>query len=68
MSIERKSIHVRLSPDMHQRLGVIADFNDKDLAELASLYLEKMIAGEFHSFTVAAEKISRLGLAGKSRD
>jgi HicB family len=65
MSIEKKSIHVRIPPDIHQRLGVMAEFHEKDVAELAAVLLEKMIVGEFHSFSVTAERMSRLGLTGK---
>lgn len=68
MSVDRKSVHVRLSPELHQHLAVMAEFNDKDIAELAALFLEKMIVGEFHGFKLTAERMSRLGLTGSSRD
>lgn len=68
MSVERKSIHVRLSPEQHQMLSVMADFHDRDLSELAVQLLEKMIVAEFHDFTIAAERYARLGLSAFNGD
>lgn len=53
---------------MHQRLGVMADFHEKADADLAAVLLEEAIAGKFHSFTVAAERMGSLGLIGKDRE
>jgi hypothetical protein len=68
MSLEKKSIHVRLDPVYHRRLDLMADFSRRDMAELASQWLEKAIVAEFHEFTLAAERWKRLGLAGTEGD
>lgn len=68
MSCEKKSVHIRLSPDQHQRLSVMADFHDRDMAELAAQLLEKMIIAEFHDFSLAAERYARLGLSAFAGD
>lgn len=65
MSLEKKSVHVRIHPDLHEQLSAMADFNDKDIAELASRWLCKCIVAESHDFKVTAERFVRLGLAGK---
>jgi len=43
----------------------MAEFNGKDIAEVAADLLERSIVGDFYRFSVAAEKVSKLG---KMRD
>lgn len=47
---------------MHERLRVMAEFHDTDLAGLGARFLEKAIAGEFHEFTLMAQRMERSGL------
>lgn len=68
MSLDKKSVHVRLAPAQHGRLSVMADFHDRDIADLASQLLEKMIVAEYHDFRIAAERYARLGLSGRGGD
>jgi len=63
-----KSIHVRLSPEQHGKLTVMADFHDRDMSDLAAHLLEKMIVAEFHDFTIAADRYARLGLSAFAGD
>lgn len=65
MALERKSIHVKLSPDLHKQLAIMAEFQNKPIAELAALFLEKMTVAEFHDFRLAYERMTKSGLAGK---
>lgn len=64
MSLEKKSIHVRLDHDVHARLAVLADAAEKDMAELAALLLTRPVVGEFHVMSKAVERLNRLGLQG----
>ncbi len=64
MSVDRKSIHVRIPPEWHSKLSVMADFHDKDIADLAARILEKGIVAEFHDFSLTVEKMNRLGISG----
>ncbi len=64
MSLEKKSIHIRIDQDMHSRLVVLAELEGNEIAAQGSVLLEKMIMGEWHTVTVAAEKMNRLGLTG----
>ncbi len=64
MSLEKKSIHVRLDPDVHARLAVLADAGEKDMAELAAMLLTRQVVGEFHVMSKAVERLNRLGLSG----
>ena len=64
MSLERKSIHVKISPDMHQQLSIMAEFQNKPMAELAALYLEKMVIAEFHEHRIAFARMQKAGMSG----
>ena len=66
MSLEKKSIHIRIDQDMHSRFVVLAELEGNDIAAQGSVLLEKMIMGEWHTVTVAAEKMNRLGLTGNT--
>lgn len=68
MSEAKKSVHTRLLPETHAKLQVLADADEKDAAELAALLLEKAVAGEYHTFSLAVSRLNRLGLAGSKRE
>jgi predicted DNA-binding protein len=67
MSLEKKSTHVRLSPENHERAKVLAEIKGKDLAQYLAL-LEKEIAGEWHVLNLQAKSFERLGLGALMRD
>ena len=33
MSLEKMSVHVRLPPELHEQLKIMADFNNKEISE-----------------------------------
>lgn len=61
MSIRGKDFRCELDPELHERLRVMADFNDTDLARLGAKLLEKAICGEFHEFSLLRERLIRCG-------
>ncbi|MDR2259978.1 MAG: hypothetical protein LBE06_03390, partial [Azoarcus sp.] len=63
-----KSVHVRLSPDMHERLAVLAGLENRETAAHAALLLEKMIVADWHTVTLQADRMRRLGLTGSVGD
>lgn len=63
-----KDVHVRLTEAMGDRLRIMAEFYQKPDSLIAADFLEEAIAGKFHSFTMAAKKISECGLTGIERD
>lgn len=67
MSLDKKSIHVRAPPELHEQLSVMAEFLDKDIAEEAARILARGIVAAFYEFTIAHERMTRLGLTGKGR-
>lgn len=66
MSLEKKSIRVRVPPELHDQLSIMADFLDKDLAEEAARILARGIVAAFYDFTIAHERMTRLGIGGKN--
>ena len=68
MSLEKKSTHVRLSPEIHERAITLAEIKGKDLAQYLAFLLEKEIVGEWHVLNLQAKSFERLGLAALVRD
>lgn len=68
MSLEKKSTHVRLSPENHERAKVLAEIKGKDLAQYMAYLLEKEIAGEWHVLNLQAKSLERLGVSALLRD
>ena len=68
MSLEKKSTHVRLSPENHERAKVLAEIKGKDLAQYLAYLLEKEIAGEWHVLNLQAKSFERLGLGALVRE
>ena len=64
MSVELKSIHVRLSPEAHKVLSAIGDIEQKDTAEMARLILEESLLGRVHVLMLAAKRYQGLGFSG----
>jgi hypothetical protein len=64
MSLEKKSIHVRLDAEMHRKIKVLADMADKDVVEVAAVLIEEAIAGEWHQFQCGLERMKALGIRG----
>lgn len=65
MSIEKKSIHVRVPPELHDQLSIMADFLDKDIAEEAARILARGIVAAFYDFKLSHDRMTRLGIGGK---
>ena len=68
MSLEKKSTHVRLSPDMHERAKTLAAIAGKDMAEYLAFIVEKSLVGEWHVLSIQAKTFERLGLSALVRD
>ena len=68
MSLDKKSTHVRLSPENHERAKVLAEIKGKDLAQYMAYLLEKEIAGEWHVLNLQAKTFERLGVSALLRD
>lgn len=68
MSLRGKDFRCELDPALHERLRTMADFKDLDIATLGATLLEKAICGEFHEFTLLAERLARSGIVRKKAE
>lgn len=66
MSLERKDIRAKLDPDMHAALHVLCDVDGCDMGEFIERELVRAIRDRCHDATVIAERVARLGIAGKA--
>lgn len=60
------SVHVRLSDEADAMLSLLAESRGVDKGRLAADLLHRMLLGEGHTLRVAAERLFRLGLTGKT--
>jgi hypothetical protein len=68
MSLDPRSVHARLPPDMYERLTILAGLDNREVAAHAALLLEKMIVAEWHTVRLQLDRMQRLGLTGIVRD
>lgn len=68
MSIDLKSVHVRLHPDAHAMAAAIAEIEGKDIAEIIRESCELILLGRRHALTVAAHKLECAGITTFKRE
>lgn len=68
MSEPLKSVHVRLSPDLHAAVKVMAQARKIEISEICEELINEVVMGKFHGLKVAADEMARLGLSGRRRD
>ena len=68
MSIERKDVRFKIAPDMHQALTVLAEIAQVDIGEFCEQIVQREVVRRVHDATVIAERTSRLGINGISRE
>lgn len=66
MSERGKEVRPLIDPLLHEKLSIIAEYRDLQLAELAARILEKGIVGEWHEVSVLIERSERLGKRWKA--
>lgn len=68
MSLERKDLRLKLDPDVHAGLDVLADVSGLQLSELAEKIIAEEVGRRIHAATVIAERAHRLRVSGNGRD
>ncbi len=63
MSIRGKEVRFEIDPELHDKLRLIADFQDQELSRIAARLLEKMIVGEWYEFSLLRARMERSGIA-----
>jgi hypothetical protein len=61
MAMRGKEVRPLLDESLHERLAIMAEFREMQIAELAARLLEKAIVGEWHEVTVLLARSERLG-------
>ena len=60
MSTRGKEVRPLIDETLHERLSIIAEYRDMQLAELAARLLEKAIVGEWHEVSLMLRRAERL--------
>ncbi len=68
MSLRGKDFRCELDPELHERLRIMAEFQDSDIGRLGAKLLEKAICGEFHEFSLTADRMARCGIVRKTAE
>lgn len=68
MPLERKDVRFKLAPEMHQARTVLAECAQVDIGEFVELVVQREVIRRVHEASVIADKTSRLGISGISRD
>lgn len=68
MSIRGKEVRPLVEPDLHEKLSIMAEFKDMQIADLAARLLEKAIVGEWHEVSLLIERSERLGKRWKATE
>lgn len=61
MSVRGKEVRPLIEPELHEKLAIIADYRDVQLAEQAARLLEKAIVAEWHEVSILIKRSERLG-------
>lgn len=68
MSLRGKDVRTEIDPDMHERLRRMAEHRNVDVSRLGAELLEKMIAAEWHAFTLMLDRLARSGFPRSAAD
>ena len=68
MTLERKDVRIKLAPDVHAALTVLAEVADIDIGAWAERELVRVVRERVHAASVVAARTARLGLSGIAGD
>lgn len=68
MSLERKDVRFKLSPDMHAALTVLAETAQVDIGEFVEMVIEREVVRRVHDAHRIQERTARLGITGIARE
>ncbi len=64
--LDRKDVRFKLDPNTHAALSVVADADTLDIGEWVERLVSSEVARRVHVYTVAADRLRRLGISGKT--
>ena len=68
MSLRGKDCRVEIDDISHDHLRKIAEFKNVEVSALGAEMLEKMIAAEWHAFSILLERMERSGIVRKAAE
>ena len=68
MSLRGKDFRGEIDADLHDKLRKMAEFQNTEVSALGAAMLEKMIAAEWHAFSVLLERMERSGIVRKAAE
>lgn len=68
MSMRGKDFRCEIDSDMHEKLRRMAEFQNTEVSALGAQLLEKMIAAEWHAFSVLLDRLARSGIVRKAAE
>lgn len=68
MSLERKDVRFKMSPDLHSALTVLAECAQVDIAEFVEMVVQREVVRRVHEASLIAERTARLGITGIGRE
>lgn len=68
MSLDRKDVRIKLDPDQHAALTVVADVDHLDIGEWVERVVRRELARRVHESNVIATRTAGLGISGKNRE
>ncbi|HWQ37299.1 MAG TPA: hypothetical protein VNM24_01620 [Burkholderiales bacterium] len=68
MSLRGKDFRCEIDPELHAKLRQMAEFNDRDLAQLGARLLEKAIVAEWHEFSLLLARAERSGIGRQAQE
>ena len=66
MSLDRKDLRIKLDPDDHTGLTLLAESEGRELADWAERVLVREIRRRVHAAMALAKKAERVGIAGNA--
>ncbi len=68
MSLRGKDFRGEIDAELHDKLRKMAEFQGVEVSALGAQLLEKMIAGEWHAFSILLERMERSGIVRKAAE
>ena len=68
MSLRGKDFRGEIDGELHDKLRKMAEFQNIEVSALGAQLLEKMIAAEWHAFSVLLERMERSGIVRKAAE
>jgi len=68
MSLRGKDFRGEIEGDLHDKLRKMAEFRNVELSALGSEFLEKMIAAEWHAFSILLDRMESSGIVRRPAD